>query len=255
MHILPAEGIRHVAGTGVSGTIDGTTYWLGAAEHAPFAPPRPGLQPGETTVLLYDAARPLGWFILGAATRREVPRLLLDLKRRGLSLELFSGDAIGTVEALALVLGIPKFAARLGSAAKLERLRELQRGGAKVLAVGDGLNDAPLLAAAAVSAAMPKGAALTQSQADLLLTGDTLAPLTLALDVAKITQRRIGQNLAWAGAYNLLVLPLAIGGHLAPWAAAAGMSLSSLVVVGNALRPGASPRNAEPMLPRTAEVL
>ena len=95
---------------------------------------------------------------------------------------------------------------------------------------------APLLAAADVSACMPQGAALTQAKADLLLLGDSLSLLPLALDVARAAQARIRENLCWALGYNLLVLPLAMTGTLAPWLAAAGMSLSSLLVVANALR-------------------
>lgn len=251
---VEATGIRSIAGTGVSGSIGGDSYWLGAAESAPFAAPAPRLQAGDTAVLLCDATQPLAWFVLGSAARREAPRLVVELQRRGLALELLSGDAADTVKALAQRLGIRRHAARQSSADKLEHLRQLQREGSQVLAVGDGLNDAPLLAGADVSAAMPQGAALTQARADLLLTGDSLAPLPLALDVAKTTQRRIAENLLWAAAYNLLVLPLAISGHLAPWIAAAGMSLSSLVVVGNALRPGAGRRNPA-SVPLPAEVL
>lgn len=247
-----ATGIRHLAGAGVSGSIDGAAYWLGAGERAPCKAVPPRLQPGETAVLLCGASRPLAWFVLGSATRWEAPRLVAELQRRGLALELLSGDAAETVRALAQALGIRRQASRQSSADKLERLRQLQRDGSHVLAVGDGLNDAPLLAAADVSAAMPQGAALTQARADLLLTGDSLAPLPLALDVAKTTQRRITENLLWAAAYNLLVLPLAFAGHLAPWIAAAGMSLSSLVVVGNALRPGVAGERVQAAPPQPA---
>ncbi len=253
-----ADQVRHEAGRGVSGMVAGQRYWLGAPEYAPFPASSPlanGLATGDTAVLLCDAARPLAWFVLGSTTRPEVSRLIGELQQRGLAVELLSGDTGETVEALARSLGIERHAARQSSAGKLERLRQLQRQGARVLAVGDGLNDAPLLAAADASAAMPQGAALTQTHADLLLTGDSLAPLPMALDIARAARRRVGENLIWALGYNLLVLPLAMTGHLQPWAAAAGMSVSSLLVVGNALRLSPARRPAPALtLQRTAEV-
>lgn len=231
-----ADELRQAAGAGVSGRVDGQHYWLGAAEHAPCPVRLPETQPGETLVVLCGAERALACFVLSANLRPEVPALVEELERRRLSLELQSGDAPATVQALAQRLGIERYAARQTPQAKLQRLQQLQAGGARVLAIGDGVNDAPLLAAADVSAAMPHGAALAQSRADLLLLGDSLAPVTLALDVSHAVQRRIRENLLWALGYNLLVLPLAMSGHLPPWLAAAGMSLSSVVVVANALR-------------------
>ena len=96
---------------------------------------------------------------------------MAELQHRGLMVELLSGDTADTVQATAAMLGIERHAARQSSGQKLDRLQALQKGGAHVLAIGDGLNDAPFLAAADVSAAMPQGAALTQARADLLLPG------------------------------------------------------------------------------------
>lgn len=251
-----ARDTRHVTGAGVCGVVDGLDYWLGAAEQAPGQPAVPAaldLEAGDTPVLLCQASHPLAWFVLGSTLRPEAPPLMAELKRRGLPVELLSGDTAATVQALAARLGIERHAARQSPSAKLERLQQLQGHGAHVLAVGDGLNDGPLLAAADVSAAMPQGAALTQARADLLLMGESLSPLLLALDVAAATRRRIGENLLWALAYNLLVLPLAISGHLAPWIAAAGMSLSSLLVVGNALRLGTARQALPASAPQPAE--
>jgi len=236
--VLVAQDLQHVAGAGVSGTIGGRRYWLGAAERAPLPVETvvEGMEADETSIVLCDEGGALATFVLGASLRAEVPGVIADLLRRGLALELVSGDAPDTVGTVARRLGIEHFAARQTPSAKLLRLQQLQAQGRRVLAVGDGLNDAPLLAAADVSACMPQGAALTQARADLLLLGDSLALLPQALDVAQAAQRRIRENLFWALGYNLLVLPLAMSGHLAPWLAAAGMSLSSLLVVGNALR-------------------
>jgi Cu2+-exporting ATPase len=248
--IPKAEGLRSHAGTGVSGTIDGHYYWLGAMERAPIAMTMPDgdadVLASSTWIALTDRERPLALIALAAAPRAEAPAVIAELTRRGIQVELLSGDSVEATTALARHLGIARYSGRQTPADKLARLRALQKSGATVLAVGDGLNDAPLLAAADVSAALPRGAALTQSRADLLLLGDTLSGLTLANDVSRRAQRRMRENLLWALVYNLAVLPLAITGGLQPWMAAAGMSVSSLLVVANALRLGKIRRTTEP---------
>jgi Cu2+-exporting ATPase len=119
--------------------------------------------------------------------------------------------------------------------------------------VGDGVNDAPILAGADVSVALASGAALAHSQADLQLLGDHLAPLLDGIDTARRTLAVVRHNLAWAAVYNLLAIPLAAAGLVPPWLAALGMSASSALVVGNSLRLLRAPRantlaQAEPRL-------
>lgn len=249
---LAATHVEAAAGHGIHGKIEDRACWIGAPASWPMPLALPALAAAErdaTQVLLCVDAAPVALFTLQASLRPEVPRLLAEFAQRGLRIELLSGDGASAVSALAAELGIAHAQARQTPADKLARLQALQAEGRCVLAVGDGLNDAPLLAAADVSAAMPKGAALTQSQADLLLLGDTLALLPQALRTARLTQARVLQNLLWALGYNLLVLPLAMTGALAPWLAALGMSLSSLVVVGNALRPMRHASAAPPAAP------
>lgn len=236
---LDAESVQQTPGAGIEGRIADERWWLGAPDSAPWPiimPADAGQRPDDTLIVLCNPRAAVALFILNTRLRAEASAVVQALGERGMQVELLSGDGAEAVAAVAGRLGITRHAARQTPAGKLAHLQSLQQHGRRVLAVGDGLNDAPLLAAANVSAAMANGAALTQSRADLLLLGDSLRLLPLALDVAQTTRRRIRENLGWALGYNLLVLPLAMTGHLAPWLAAAGMSVSSLLVVSNALR-------------------
>ncbi len=236
---LIANDIHHIAGAGIIGNVAGRRYWLGAAERAPVPAAVANTDEPECThIILTDDSRALARFALAAEVRPEAAETIADLQREGLEVELLTGDAEAATLPLVTALGIDRYATRQTPTDKLARLRTLQREGHVVLAVGDGLNDAPFLAAADVSAALPHGAAVTQAHADLLLLGESLAGLRLARDVARQANRRMRENFAWALGYNIVVLPLAMAGVLHPWLAAAGMSLSSLLVVGNALRLG-----------------
>jgi Cu2+-exporting ATPase len=126
--------------------------------------------------------------------------------------------------------------AGLTPAAKLDLIHRLRAGGETVIMVGDGINDAPVLAAADASVALDAGTALARASADAVSLGHGLGTLVAAAGIARKTQAIIRQNIAWAIVYNLTAVPLAVSGLLAPWMAALGMSASSLLVVLNALR-------------------
>lgn len=230
---LPVSAVRHTPGVGVSGLIEGCRYTLGAAERAGCAPTEDA---GLTWVALSGPDGPLARLGLRATLREEAGAFLDTMSARQLPVELLTGDSAESAEALARALPLAGVHARQTPQQKLQQLQRAQARGQRVLAIGDGINDAPFLAAADVSAAMPQGAALAQSRADLILVGDSLLGIPTALDIAAQARRRVAENLGWALVYNLTVLPLAFAGLLPPWLAAAGMSLSSLVVVGNALR-------------------
>jgi Cu2+-exporting ATPase len=149
---------------------------------------------------------------------------------------LLSGDRYAAARQLATSVGITDVLAEVTPAQKLEYVNSLQRGGAVVAMVGDGVNDAPVLAGAAVSIAMGGGTRVAQETSDIILMSNRLEHLAVAFRTAGKTLRIIRENLAWAAAYNLVALPLAISGHVTPWMAGLGMSASSLMVVMNALR-------------------
>jgi Cu2+-exporting ATPase len=150
--------------------------------------------------------------------------------------EILSGDREPAVRHAAETLGIQEWRAAVTPADKIARIEELKRQGIKVLMVGDGMNDAPALAAAHVSMSPVSATHLSQATADLVFLGDRLAPVVTAIGFARKALRLMRQNLWLAAGYNLFAVPLAIAGLATPLVAAAAMSGSSLLVILNALR-------------------
>jgi Cu2+-exporting ATPase len=149
---------------------------------------------------------------------------------------LLSGDALPVAQRVGAALGIADIQAGVTPQGKHECVTKLQQEGAVVAMVGDGVNDAPVLAQAQVSIAMGGGAQLARTQSDFVLLSENLDHLRWGLRRAGLTLRVIRQNLWWSFAYNLVALPLAIAGLVPPWLAGIGMSASSLLVVLNSLR-------------------
>jgi len=241
-----ASSVEVFAGRGLEGRIDGRRLRIGTRAFAGglHAAPVPEVdtqaeqdaKSGESWVYLGDESGLLAAFRLTDPLRPEAGRCVARLAALGLPSEIASGDGAGAVARIAERCGIDRHAARLTPQGKLERLKGLQREGAVVVAVGDGINDAPLLRGADVAVAMGRGSALAQTSADLILVRDSLDELPHTVELARRTQRVIRQNLTWAVTYNLAALPLAALGFIPPWLAAIGMSLSSVVVVLNAMR-------------------
>jgi Cu2+-exporting ATPase len=234
-----AEKPNIVTGRGIEGSICGKKYRLGHPDFvAELATGSRELAwcPGPGGIVLGDEQGAMAEIILKDAIRPEALQVIRSLQTMGLAVELATGDRKGAAMGLADKLGISQVHANLAPEDKLSLLRQRQQQGDRVMMVGDGINDAPVLAGADVSVALGSGAALAQSTADSILLGNSLMPLLLALSTASGTLKIIRQNLAWALAYNAGALPLAAAGLVQPWMAAIGMSASSLLVVLNALR-------------------
>ena len=247
---LPPDpaSLRPVAGAGVEGWIEGRRWRLGSAAFADAtgrpeadARQREARDQGDTVVVLGDEQGAIAHFVLADELRPGARTFVHGLQRDGLQVMLLSGDHPQSVAAVAARVGLSP-AQAIGGAdpqAKLERVRALQRDGAIVAMLGDGVNDAPVLAQAQVSIAMASGTALAQAAADMVWMsgpGTGMTRLLEALRVARRTRAVIRQNLGWALAYNVVAVPLAVMGMVTPWVAALGMSASSLVVVINAMR-------------------
>lgn len=253
-HNLPAApAVQHLPGNGIEGTIAGRRYRIGkpafvaALHHQPLPP---GLLEGDvTTVTLGDEEGWLAWMTLGDRIRPEAHTLITALKNLGKQICLLSGDHAGAAQRVADSLGIACVEADMSPQNKFEFVHRLQSEGAVVAMLGDGVNDAPVLAAAQVSIAMGNGAQLAQTSADMVLLSENLIHLADGLKIAIKTSVIIRQNLAWALLYNVLALPLAALGYVTPWMAGVGMSLSSLLVVLNALRVLDHP-SSHPRVPR-----
>jgi Cu2+-exporting ATPase len=231
--VATASDVNSHAGLGVSGVVAGRALRLGRGAFA-FSHD----SSNDDAVWLADDAGPLAAFRLGERLRPGARAAIDALKAQGLQVCIASGDATAKVADVAAQLGVSVFRARQLPADKLDWLTTLRASGARVAAVGDGVNDAPVLAGADVAIAVAGGAELAHASSDVVLAGERLAALAPARDVARQTLAILHQNQRWALLYNLTAVPLAALGFLPPWLAALGMSLSSLCVVLNALRIG-----------------
>jgi P-type Cu2+ transporter len=232
--------LRVLQGCGVEAVVDGTKYRVGnsryVAELSDVAEPDELDQEEFTIVYLGDEKEMLAKFVIGDELRADAKLAVTDLKNLGHHVAIASGDRESVVATVAAALDIEEWHAGLTPAAKLDLLSELQSRGQTVVMVGDGINDAPVLSAADASIAIDAGTALARASADAVALGRRLGSVVDAVVIAAGTKRVIRQNITWAIFYNVTAVPLAASGVLAPWMAAIGMSVSSLVVVANALR-------------------
>lgn len=239
----PVSGIRVVTGAGVTAEAVRGTVRLGrpafAGQLHGNPPPdrvREWMQGGDTVVALADGATWLAFFRLGDGVRSGARSMVEALIRDGKRVSILSGDGEAAVGRVAGELGILEFHHGQSPEGKHDVIRAYQDRGDIVAMIGDGVNDAPVLAQAQVSVAMGEGTDIARQQADVVLLSADLQHLARGVDIAARTHAVVRQNLAWAFAYNTLAIPLAMAGWVTPWLAGIGMSASSLLVVLNALR-------------------
>jgi len=239
-----ATRVTNIPGAGLQGNINGQTFFIGTV---PFITEKTKLslnlqfltklqQQHHTIVVLANTEKVYAVFTLEDKIRESARELIHQLQQQGKIVILLSGDHSAAVEQVAEAVGISEAHAAYTPENKLCYVQNLQRRGAIVAMVGDGVNDAPVLAQAQVSIAMGSGTQVARASADMILLTEQLTNLMIGFTTASKTLQIIRQNIFWAIAYNLTALPLAALGWVSPWEAALGMSLSSLLVVSNALR-------------------
>ena len=246
--LTPFDNAIEEPGRGVRAIIDGREARLGSPEFC-------GIDSSETLAETGNSASRIV-FIYGAERivlsvqqflRADAQETIERLRARGLSIVILSGDQPQSVAPIAARLGVVQWAGGLKPADKIAAIQQLKADGHRVLMVGDGLNDAPALAAADASLSPITATDLTQAQADAVFLGARLRPVADALDIAQKSSRLIHQNLALAVLYNAIAVPLAVGGFVTPLVAAIAMSGSSLLVTLNALRARLGPPKPVPV--------
>lgn len=244
LHSIDSDIVVHEvleqAGQGLSASIDNKQYRLGKLEfvaalsQSDTAALRAGIvATSDSELWLGNTDRVLGLLRLGDQLKPEAQPIITSMQQ---PVSIFSGDQPAAVTQLARQLAVDDARGGLLPEGKLDQLKKFQQAGDSVLVLGDGINDAPLLSAADVGMAIGTRHSLARVAADVLILHDDLAALPFLQRCAELTNHRIRQNLAWALLYNVSVIPAAMLGYLPPWLAALGMSLSSLLVVGNSLR-------------------
>ncbi len=237
---VPVSGLHEHAGQGLEGSASGVRWRIGRREYVAelgHDGPQAALpEDADDYIWLGSAAGFAAAFALTDTLRADAAAAIAALRDLGLTVRIASGDRCSTVARLAGELGITAAAGRMDPETKLSLIRELQAQGHRVLMVGDGINDGPVLAAAHVSCAMGGGAALAHAAADLLLMNESLLSVAAGVRTARGATRLVRANLRWALGYNLCAVPLAAAGLVSPWLAALGMSASSLYVVERARR-------------------
>jgi Cu+-exporting ATPase len=239
----PARGFRSVTGRGVEAAVDGAAVLVGNAafmaergiDLAGLADRLSALEAeAKTVVTVARAGRAIGLLALADPVRPEAAAAVAELRRRGIRTSMLTGDHAGVARAVASAVGLDGWTGPVKPAEKAAAVAALKAEGAVVAMVGDGVNDAPALAAADVGIAMGTGTDVAMETAGITLMRPDPRLVADALDVAAATAAKIRQNLFWAFVYNVVGIPLAAAGQLTPALAGAAMALSSVSVATNA---------------------
>jgi len=234
----PVDNVTTLPGRGVRGTVDGRDVAVGnAALMAEVGvTPKGDVGAGETPVWAAVDGRLAGVIALSDAAKPTSRATVAALRARGVDVAMISGDTSAAARALGDALGIDHIVAEVLPEGKVDAIKALQRNNRKVAFVGDGINDAPALAAADVGLAMGNGTDVAVESADIVLVSGNPAAVARAIEISRRTLRNIWQNLGWAFGYNVVLIPVAALGWLTPQLAALAMAASSVLVVTNALR-------------------
>jgi Cu2+-exporting ATPase len=240
------DSLRNHVSAGIEGCIDGALWRIGKPEFTlADRPVKRSLWrkiqalrgTGHSAVLLADKRGPQALFGLMDPPRPSIDAVLAKLRHDGVArFVILSGDHPDNVARMAANLDIEEFHGGLSPAEKLNWIKHTQSHGQRVIMVGDGINDAPTLAAADASFSFSAATNAAQMSSDFVIIRSSLEALSEARGLARRSRRTIRQNLLWAAGYNLSAVPLAALGFVPPWAAAIGMSMSSLLVIGNSMR-------------------
>jgi len=240
--VAQADAVESRAGDGVAAIVNGRRLRLGRRGFALAAINAADVAAASTWsrggAVLADDIGPIAVFHCGERIRSGAVDAIASLRAQGMTIEIASGDAPARVAGIARQLGVDHWQGGLLPTDKLARLQELRAQGARVVAVGDGINDAPVLAGADVAVALADGTDMARAASDIIIAGERLDRLAESRTLAQTTLRLVRQNQRWAVCYNLIAIPLAATGFVPPWLAAIGMSASSLGVVLNVLRIG-----------------
>ena len=262
LHLPATQNLHHYPAGGVEASIDGVLYRIGHADFALDGQSSQGLsidltkhRASSAVVLSYQTVsyektphhpsssshssktwQGLACFYFNDKVRDTAPPMMDKLKALGIETVMLTGDPSPQALAIAKSLGMQAAYNGLSPSEKVDHIQQLQAQGAVVLMVGDGINDAPVLAAADVSTSIAGAADLAQVSSDSIILNGQIEAIAKAKHIADKTERIIKQNFRWALGYNFTALIPAVFGYVPPWLAAIGMSLSSLLVVLNALR-------------------
>jgi Cu+-exporting ATPase len=241
---LPATGLSALPGRGLAANVDGLDLKLGSTrlmqelnvDMTPLAAQALSLEnTGNTISWLASGSELLGLFAFSDQVKPNAQAAIAHLHSLGIRTVMLTGDNQGSADAVGKLLGIDTVAAKMLPADKTAKIVALKGEGAKVAMVGDGINDAPALAAADVGIAMSTGTDVAMHAAGITLMRGDPALVADAIDISRRTYSKIRQNLFWAFIYNLIGIPLAAFGLLNPMVAGAAMAFSSVSVISNAL--------------------